>query len=241
MVSISSMNASSPEPQNPVQNNNLVQKTSDDNIWSKYDDNKDGVINIADTSSVKPIYDQIMQKIETLSEKIKSSFQASITSLFQEGKSYNKTAEDAKIADNSFESSRQTLENRINLAVEFNNVQPDQVMVHPKDNSIVQVKKDGESVIIVPMNDGKYITYRQNSEALPESKNEREGYSEIEHKEYNSISELKEDMASESYGWGRTTLRQNHPDKKSKQDLSLVSVIVKDSFVDLVGYDKFDK
>ena len=31
------------------------------------------------------------------------------------------------------------------------------------------------------------------------------------------------------------------PDKKSKQDLSLVSVIVKDSFVDLVGYDKFDK
>lgn len=242
MVSISSKTITVSESQNSIQNADATQKTSDDNIWSKYDDNKDGVINNTDTS-VKPIYDQIMQKMETLSEKIKSTFNSAIEYLFEKGISYTQTLEGVKKADSSFEFSRQVVENRINLAVELNDIQPDSIGVHKKDPSIASVKKNGESVIIIPLKEGGgYITFRQNSQPLPENKKERVGYSEIERKDYKSLDELKKDMASENYNWGRMTLRQNHPDEIENQDLSLSRILIEyDSMVTLVGYDRFGK
>lgn len=244
MVSISSINASNPEPQKSAQNTNTTQKTADDNIWSKYDDNKDLNINISDTN-IKTIYDTMMKKVETLSEKFKSSIQNAVSDLFINGYSYEQTTESIKNTEEKFEVAKQNIDNRINMAIELKEVAPDKIIAHPRDNSIVQLKKNNESVIIIPMKDGeRYMVYRQSAEPLPDSKKDRANYSEIEKREYESFDTMREDMASESYGWGRTTLKNNHPNKKSKQDLSLMALGIRQlgdtQIVELHGYDKFE-
>ena len=56
-----------------------------------------------------------------------------------------------------------------------------------------QLRKNGEYVVIIKNQDGTYTTIRQTTKNNTELKN------------YKNLEDLKNDMSSESYGWGRNS------------------------------------
>lgn len=226
----------SPAPQSSEQNTNTGC------IWSKYDDDHSGTINLED-SSVKTIYDNLMKQIEGLSDNLKTGVMKMIDNWLGKGIQYDNSSENSiKEAEKSFDEMHKKISDDINLKMKLNDVNAELILSHPKDSSIKQIHKNGESVIIFPKSDGSYVMYRQNSEPLPQNKKDRKNYSEIETLTFNSLEELANAMSSDDFGWGRTTLEQNNPSKTSRpRNLSLQDIRLSGSVIELRGYNNFDK